>query len=89
MLRSEDRDTIVRICRRYGVTRAILFGSSARGDESARDIDLAVSGVPDERFYRFYGELIFDLSKPVDLVDLDEESRFTAVLRAEGVPIYG
>ena len=89
MLTAQDREVIVGLCRRYGVTRAVLFGSSTRPDAEAQDIDIAVSGVPDDRYFEFYGELIFGLSRPIDLVDLDGESRFSALVRAEGVPIYG
>ncbi len=53
------------------------------------DIDLAVDGIPDKLFFKFYSELIFNLSKPVDLVDLNKKSKFLDILTSEGIQIYG
>jgi hypothetical protein len=47
-----------------------------------------VEGLPAERFFDFYGELLFSVSKPVDLVDLSQDTRFTRLVRAEGIPLY-
>ena len=67
----------------------LLFGSSADPDHEGDDIDLAVEGVAPADFFRFYGDLIFGLSKPVDLVDLSTDSRFTALIQRDGVVVYG
>jgi hypothetical protein len=32
---------------------------------------------------------MFRLSKPVDLVDLSKDTRFNALVKREGIPIYG
>jgi hypothetical protein len=55
----------------------------------AHDIDLAVEGVSPKDFFRFYGDLMFALSKPVDVVDLSGQSKFLDLIRREGVPLYG
>jgi len=89
MISFEDRSRIIDIGKRFHASKILLFGSSASGSREARDIDLAVSGVPASRFFEFYGELLFSLSKPVDLVDLSRESRFTRMILDEGVPLYG
>jgi len=89
MISDADRLVIVQLGHQFGVTRILLFGSSLRDDREARDIDLAVEGVPDAVFFKFYGELLLRLSKPVDLVDLTKPSRFNAMVRKEGVPLYG
>jgi predicted nucleotidyltransferase len=89
MLTAEDRTRIEEIARRYGVGRVLLFGSSAGDEEEAADIDLAVEGLAASRFFSFYGELIFSLSKPVDLVDLSRKTKFTDIIRREGVAVYG
>lgn len=89
MISSEDRDRIIDIGRRFHASKILLFGSAAKESDAARDIDLAVSGVPPSRFFEFYGELLFSLSKPVDLVDLSRDSRFTRMISSEGVPLYG
>ncbi|HEX9652571.1 MAG TPA: hypothetical protein VGA99_02575, partial [bacterium] len=66
-----------------------LFGSSLDNKEEANDIDLAVRGVSPTLFFDFYGKLLRYLSKPVDIVDLSKESRFTKSIEKEATKIYG
>jgi predicted nucleotidyltransferase len=47
------------------------------------DIDLAVSGLPPENFFRAMGEAGDLLPWPLDLVDLDENTPFTRYLKEE------
>jgi predicted nucleotidyltransferase len=89
MIAPEDESAILELTERYGATRVLLFGSCAEPDREAHDIDLAVEGIPPARFFEFYGELLFRLSKPVDLVDLSSHSRFTGLIRRDGVPLHG
>ena len=89
MISSEDRARIREIAERHRVARVLLFGSAARGVGEAKDIDLGVEGVDPSRFFAFYADLLFSLSKPVDLVDLSRRSRFADLIRAEGIPLYG
>lgn len=52
----------------YGVRKVVLFGSLAWGRfRSTSDVDLAVSGLAPERFFRAAGDLDRELSVPVDL----------------------
>lgn len=80
---------ILNIARQYGVQKVLLFGSSADPQKEASDIDLGVVGIEPRRFFEFYGNLMFSLSKPVDIIDLSKESRFNALVKREGIPIYG
>ena len=89
MLSTRDITRIKEIARRYGVGRVLLFGSSVHDENDSRDIDLAVEGLAAPRFFAFYGELIFSLSKPVDFVDLSQNTRFTEMIRKEGRLLYG
>jgi predicted nucleotidyltransferase len=89
MISENDRMKIVKIGKRFGASKIFLFGSSTTPGDGGRDIDLAVRGVGASRFFEFYGELIFGLSKPVDLVDLGKESKFTKMILSEGVLLYG
>jgi predicted nucleotidyltransferase len=89
MITQTDQQAIRTICRKYGVKRALLFGSSLDETREARDIDIAVEGLAPRDFFRFYGDLIFALSKPVDVVDLSGDSKFLELVRREGVPLYG
>ena len=88
MICRSDRARIRSIAAQFGVARILLFGSSAEPGREGRDIDLAVEGIRPEDFFRFYGELVFGLTKPVDLIDLSEKSKFSELVRREGIPVY-
>jgi predicted nucleotidyltransferase len=68
-----------------GAKEVYLFGSAITGiggDNS--DIDLAVVGLPPERFYRVMTQVIRILGRPLDLLDLDEPTPLVRYLREEG-----
>ena len=88
MILDQDREAITRLAEHYSVTRLLLFGSSTDPSREGRDIDLAVEGLPPQDFFRFYGDLLFSVSKPVDLVDLAQNSKLTRYIRREGLPLY-
>lgn len=89
MLTYEDKMAILRVSKKYKMSRLLLFGSSASSEREGNDIDLAVEGIAPAEFFLFYSDLLFNVSKPVDLVDLSEDSRFNRMIAAEGVPISG
>ena len=75
----------VDILQHNGAREVYVFGSHARGDaRPGSDLDLAVRGVPPERFYRAVGELCSALSISVDVVDLDESSPTLDYLKEHG-----
>jgi len=87
-LQKKTKNAILLLARQYGVHKVLLFGSSIEGQKEARDIDLGVIGIELRQFFRFYGDLMFSLSKPVDLIDLSKNTRFNALVKWEGIPIY-
>lgn len=89
MISVEDRDTITQIAACYDIERLLLFGSSLDPTRSPRDIDLAVEGLAPERFFDFYGDLLFGVSMPVDLIDLTEDTKFNRLVRDGGMLLYG
>ncbi len=89
MIAKKDRDTITEIAREYRVGKVVLFGSSIAEGREPHDIDLGVKGIEPRLFFRFYGELMMRLSKPVDLVDLAYRSRFTELVERDGIVLYG
>jgi predicted nucleotidyltransferase len=89
MITESEKRTIRKISKRYSVKRVLLFGSSLFSSGESRDIDLAVEGISPADFFRYYGDLMIGLSKPVDVIDLAKTSRFTSMIRREGMPIYG
>jgi len=89
MITDIDKKKIQEISRRYRAKRVLLFGSSLASEKEGRDIDIAVEGVSPKEFYRYYGDLLFALSKSVDVIDLSGASKFLQSVKEEGVVIYG
>ncbi len=87
MISSQLEQVVRSAARDFDVEAVWLFGS-ALDDEAARDIDLAVEGLPRERFFDFYRRLYFALPQPVDLVDLSQNPPIATIIRARGVRIY-
>ena len=89
MITEKDKNAISLLARQYGVHKIFLFGSGAKSQKETGDIDLGVIGIEPRRFFKFYGDLMFRLSKPVDLIDLSTDTKFNAIIKREGIPIYG
>jgi predicted nucleotidyltransferase len=87
MISEKDKNVIIRIAKKYNVSKIILFGSGISSKESS-DIDIAVEGLPHKKFFKFYSEILFGISKSVDVVDISEKSLFTKLITSEGIPIY-
>jgi len=88
MISDKDKNTIIDLADKYKITRLLLFGSSIDSNREANDIDLAVEGLSESQFFKFYSELIFNLSKPVDLVDIGKASRFKDMIVEESISLY-
>ncbi len=65
---------IVEVSKKFGVKKVILFGSCLEDAGNAHDIDIAVSGIKDEDFFKYYGYLSMALKDEVDVVDLNDIS---------------
>jgi len=89
MISETDKNIIREIAQKYNVKKILLFGSSLLPDKESKDIDIAVEGISAYDFYKFYGELLFALSKPVDLIELSGTSKFVQLVQQEGVLLYG
>ena len=73
------------VLREAGAREVYLFGSAATGmmrEES--DIDMAVSGLPPQDFFKAMGEAHSILGRQLDLIDLDENNLFTEYLKKKG-----
>ncbi len=85
----ENTVKIVRdLANQYGVRKLILFGSAVLSIENARDIDLACEGLTGKNFLRFGAKLEDVFKIPVDLVQLEENSRLVNEIIKKGVMIY-
>jgi predicted nucleotidyltransferase len=89
MLSDSDKTIIIGCAQKYNVAAIYLFGSSLNPNAQARDIDLGVKGINPAVFFKFYGELLRKLSKPVDLVDLSHRTLFNKLVEKRGEKIYG
>jgi predicted nucleotidyltransferase len=85
MIGEKDKKIILDISKKYNLSRVLLFGSFLTDPRNARDIDIAVDGISDDLFFTFYGELMFALSKPVDVIDLSKKTKFTEMVIKTGV----
>lgn len=81
-----DLSRAVDVLRGHGAEAVYVFGSSIESVEGheARDLDLAVSGLPARSFLHAYGVLLGELEHPFDLVDLDSDNRFSRRLLRAG-----
>ena len=67
-----------------GAREVYMFGSAATGSmREGSDVDLAVSWLPPERFFKAMGTAGDILEHPFDLIDLDEDNPFTRYLKEE------
>lgn len=87
--KSPDWDTALRIAvaglQEQGATEIYVFGSYAEGRaRPSSDLDLAVRGIPSERWFYAIAQALRDVPVPVDVIDLDSPSRLSAFLVRTG-----
>ncbi|KKM13676.1 hypothetical protein LCGC14_1713840 [marine sediment metagenome] len=87
MINKREKEIIIQFAKKYHVFSIYLFGSSLNENEY-NDIDLAVKGIKPELFFKFYGELLRNLKKPVDLIDLSKKSLFNQIIEETAMIIY-
>lgn len=84
-----DIQRAVAILKEGGCAEVHVFGSVAEGRlREGSDLDLAVRGCPPERFFPLLGRLLTELEHPVDLVDLDRDTRIAAFLTKHRLAVY-
>lgn len=70
------------ILKSAGCHECYIFGSIAKERASEKsDIDFAVRGLPPEKFFYVYGQLSRQVGREIDLIDLDDGSRFSRKLQ--------
>ena len=90
----EIKRRLTPVFQRYGVRKAVLFGSYAKGEaRPVSDVDILVdSGLRGLVFYGLLGEVCDTLDKDVDLIDVREviyNSRIDKEIHNTGVHLYG
>ena len=91
---SELKNTLNPIFEQFGVRKAVLFGSYAKGLATPRsDVDLFVdSGLRGLAFFGLLDGIASALDVPVDLIDasqVDKGSLIEQEIGRSGVQIYG
>jgi predicted nucleotidyltransferase len=71
-----------------GARRVLLFGSFLRDPEKARDIDLAVEGIPLNRILEADVLLQETLGVPADLVSREENPSLFDIVARRGKVLY-
>ena len=82
----EDIKKLTKILKENGATEVFIFGSIAneKFNENS-DIDIAVKGLNEKKFYKVASILMFELENKFDLIDLDDkENRFSQMLLRVG-----
>jgi predicted nucleotidyltransferase len=74
---------------RMGATKVLLFGSALDHPDRAKDIDLAVEGIPPERILDADVAVMDILHQPFDLVAKDLNPRFFAIVERFGKVLHG
>ena len=73
------------LLRSMGASRVFVFGSTARGElRPDSDIDMAVSGLPARIYFSAVSRASDILGRPVDLVDLDDDTPLVRHLLRSG-----
>ncbi len=90
---SDLQMTLTPIFAAYGISRAVLFGSVAKGTATEKsDLDLVVdSKLRGLRFVGFMEEVRQAVGMPVDIFDvrhIEKDSRIDREIRSTGVMIY-
>lgn len=88
MIAENDKKIILKYAKKYGISKVILFGSS-KEKTNANDIDIGVKGLVPELYFDFCWEVYRDLSKPVDVIDLDKDSYFNRLIEQDGMVLFG
>ena len=74
-----------RLLRSLGAVQVFVFGTAATGNlRPGSDIDIAVSGLPPEVYFSAVSRTSDLVGRPVDLVDLDDDTPLVRHLRSSG-----
>ncbi|MFH0880294.1 MAG: hypothetical protein V2A34_11325 [Lentisphaerota bacterium] len=76
------------ILRSMGATRVLLFGSAVEHPDTARDVDLAVEGIPPEKILAADVAVYRELEAPLDLVSREDNPAFFEVIRDYSRTLY-
>ena len=84
----EQLKAAVEVLRAMGARTVLLFGSFVDSPETARDVDLAVDGIPAEQILDADVAVHDLLGVPTDLVSREENPTFFEVVKDYGRILY-
>lgn len=85
MREQEGLSKAAKLLIRLGASEVFVFGSAAKGRlRPNSDIDMAVSGLPSRVYFSAISQASDLIGRPVDLVDLDDDSGLVRYLRSSG-----
>ena len=79
---------IIELARLYEVSKVFLFGSMQTNPSTAKDVDLGIVGASGLNYLRLAFDLNVSLSKPVDVVNLEENDFFSQLVQRDGELLY-
>lgn len=90
MIPEHELDKAIEIARKHGIGKLYLLGSAlTKEPDEVNDYDFAVGEVPVGSLFKFYGELLSEMSKPVDIIDLSgKKTKFKSIVLREGKLVY-
>jgi predicted nucleotidyltransferase len=88
VISEKDKAIILKYAKKYNLRTVILFGSCV-DREDPNDIDRSIKGIEPELFFRFYGELLLEVTMPIDIVNLDKDNSFNKLVEKEGMKLFG
>lgn len=68
----KELNKIINISKEFNVKKILLFGSCLEDIKSAKDIDIAVSGIKPKEFFKYSGRVAMAVKNEVDIIDLDD-----------------
>jgi len=81
----KDIKTAARFLKKEGCEAVYLFGSLVTGKvHNNSDIDIGITGLPEQKFLKVYAGLDGNLTNRVDLVDFDENKKLFSLLSLLG-----
>jgi hypothetical protein len=87
MISEKDKAIILKYAKRYNISTVILFDSGL-DKEDPNDIDIGIKGIEPELFFKFYGELLLEVSKHIDIVNLSKDNLFNRLVERRGEIIW-
>jgi predicted nucleotidyltransferase len=85
---TREQDAVAKAAKLFiglGASQVFVFGSAIKGQlRPASDIDMAVSGLPPRVYFSAISQASDLIGRPVDLVDLDDDTGLVRYLRDSG-----